>query len=308
MDQPPHSAWHSKYFLFFVNFFSLMFVALKSRRYMHIDKKSLAGSGEQSHVFEDELGDDDIKFVSDYETNTIYWTDSDLDRISFSDYRNLHAYIFRGRLKRPYSIAIVDEDVFWSELRSNTIHWTHKTNLGPIKRFDIEVNRELYASHSLPTHVPLAASTPALNRDHPCQHFNGGCSHVCVTLSKFTYACLCPVGLVYKDARNHTCIEALDCEFRCRSGECLTMAHKCNNRRDCSDGSDEESCSEANTKRPKVVCPVGKFMCHNQEQCLEADSKCDGKKQCDDGSDEEHCDKFGKSRTNVFFQFMKQVI
>ncbi|KNC27666.1 hypothetical protein FF38_10208 [Lucilia cuprina] len=31
--------------------------------------------------FEDELGDDDIKFVTDHETNSFYWADSDLGRI-----------------------------------------------------------------------------------------------------------------------------------------------------------------------------------------------------------------------------------
>lgn len=271
-----------------------MFIALKTRRHVHIDQKSLSGIGEHAHVFEDELGDDDIKFVTDYETNTLYWADSELGRISFSDYRNLHAYTFRGRLRRPYSIAIVDEDLFWTELKSNTIHWTHKSNMGPLKRFDIEVNRELYMTHSLPTRIPLTASTPIKTAEHPCQHWNGGCSHVCVSLGKFVGGCLCPAGLVFKDAANRSCIEALDCEFRCRSGECLTLSRRCNNRRDCPDGSDEEGCDMDKKEKPKVMCPVGKFRCHNGEQCLEADKRCDGKKQCHDGSDEDHCDNFGK--------------
>ncbi|KAM7347718.1 putative vitellogenin receptor yl isoform 1-T1 [Cochliomyia hominivorax] len=272
-----------------------MFIALKNR-YIHIDQKSLSGIGEHSHVFEDDIGDDDIKFVTDYDTKTIYWADSDMGRISFSDYHNLHAYTFRGRLKRPYSIAIVDEDLFWSELKSNTIHWTHKSNMGPLKRFDIEVNRELYMTHSLPSHIPLAASTPPKTAEHPCQHWNGGCSHVCVTLGKFLGACLCPPGLVFKDSTNRSCIEVLDCEFRCRSGECLTLSRKCNSRNDCPDGSDEEDCETDKKQKEQVVCSVGKFRCHNGEECLDADKRCDGKKQCHDGSDEEHCEHFDKSK------------
>lgn len=276
-----------------------MFVALKSRRYVHIDRKSLNGLGEHAHVFEDELGDGGIKFATDFESNTLYWADSDLGRISFSDYHNLHAYTFRGRLNRPYSLAIVDEDLFWSELKSNTIHWTHKSNLGPVKRFDIEVNREIYGSHILPSRIPLTASSPVANDDHPCQRWNGGCSHICVSLGKSTSGCLCPAGLVFGDVRNRSCVEALDCEFRCRSGECLPMSRRCNNHKDCSDNSDEEGCEAELTRPSKIVCPVGKFICRNAHQCLEPHQRCDGKKQCNDGSDEEHCEKFGESLREV---------
>ncbi|XP_075157166.1 putative vitellogenin receptor yl isoform X2 [Haematobia irritans] len=273
-----------------------MFIALKSRRHVHIDQKSLSGQGDHSHVFEDELGDDDIEFAVDFETQTLYWADSDLGRISFTDYRNLHAYTFRGRLRRPYSIAIVDEDLFWTELKSNTIHWTHKSNMGPLKRFDIIVNRDLYSSVSLPTKIPLLASSPRSVMDHPCQHWNGGCSHICVTLGKFSSACLCPAGLVFKDGNNRTCIEALDCEFRCHSGECLTLSRKCNGRKDCPDGSDEQNCEQAKDRKPQVICSVGQFRCHSGEQCIEANKRCDGKKQCRDGTDEDHCQNFDKSK------------
>ncbi|XP_059222428.1 putative vitellogenin receptor isoform X2 [Stomoxys calcitrans] len=274
----------------------MMFIALKSRRHVHIDQRSLNGQGDHVHVFEDELGDDDIEFAVDYETNTLYWADSDLGRISFTDYRNLHAYTFRGRLKRPYSIAIVDEDLFWTELKSNTIHWTHKSNMGPLKRFDLIVNRELYSAVSLPTKIPLLASSPPNVVDHPCQHWNGGCSHICVTLGKFASSCLCPAGLVFKDASNRTCIEALDCEFRCNTGECLTLSRKCNGRPDCPDASDEANCDPAKGKKPQVICAVGEFRCRNGEQCIEGDKRCDGKGQCKDRSDEDHCQNFDKSK------------
>ncbi|XP_058975127.1 putative vitellogenin receptor [Musca domestica] len=274
----------------------IMFIALRSRHHVHIDQKSLSGTGEHTHAFEDELGDDDIRFATDFETKTLYWADSDFGRISFSDYRNLRAYTFRGRLKRPYSIAIVDEDLFWTELNSNIIHWTHKSNMGPLKRFDIEVNRELYSSVSLPAKIPILASSSPIVVDHPCQHWNGGCSHICVTLGKFASACLCPAGLVFRDATNRSCIEALDCEFRCNSGECLTLSRKCNGRKDCPDGSDEENCENGKGHKPQVICTMGEFRCHNGEQCVEGDQRCDGKKQCQDGSDEEHCEKFDKSK------------
>lgn len=285
-----------------------MFVALRQRKQIHIDQMTLSGSGEHHHVFEDELGSDRLKFIPDYTTQTLYWSDSNLGRISFSDYRTLHAYTFRGRLKRPYAIAIVDDDLFWSEMRSPLIYWTHKSNLGPVKRIEIEVPKEKY-NIMLPQQLPLLGSTPPLIIDHPCQHANGGCSHICVTLGKLSGACLCPAGLVFKDASNRTCIEPLDCEFRCNSGECLTLSRRCNGRKDCPDGSDELRCDPDTIKRKGVVCSFDQFMCHDTEQCLKNTQRCDGKKDCRDGSDEEHCEKFGEfvlsseSRANWFHNF-----
>ncbi|KNC27667.1 hypothetical protein FF38_10207 [Lucilia cuprina] len=91
--------------------------------------------------------------------------------------------------------------------------------MGPLKGFNIKVNRELYTTHSLTVHNPMAASVPAPTADHPFQNWNG-CSYVCVTF--------------------RPCIEALDCKFRCHSGQCLTLSLRFNNRKDCPDGSDEE--------------------------------------------------------------------
>lgn len=282
-----------------------MFVALKSRDHVHIDQISLSGQGEHVHAFEEELGDDDIKMIADYNTNTLFWTDSDFGRISYSDYRQLRAGTFRSKLKKPYSIAMVNGDIFWTNLRSASIYWTHNSVLSSTKTVTVET--PMGAAFSVPTHIPLLASSLPMIADHPCQHFNGGCSHVCVTMSKYTAACLCPAGLVFQDSNNRTCIDALDCEFRCRSGECLTMSRKCNQRKDCPDGSDEEDCDAKKGKHTQIVCSIGEFMCHNAEQCIDKDKRCDGRKNCRDGSDEKHCDKFGNAiKFLIFYLVTKQ--
>lgn len=285
-----------------------MFIALKARRHTHIDRLSLSGLGDQTHVFEDDLGDDDIKLVTDYETHTMYWSDSDVNRISFTNYRQTHERTFSGRFRRPYSLALVEQDLFWTELGTPAIFWTHKNNMGPHKRFEIDTNHRLghsvnpitYMTQSPPSRIPLAASdridpnTPT----HPCQQSNGGCSHVCVSAGHFNSACLCPAGFVYRDANNRTCTEALDCEFRCRtSGECLTMAHRCNGHKDCADNSDEFNCDlSKGIKRTKVTCGLAEFTCHDGELCLDKSKRCDGHKDCNDNSDEQHCDQFDRTK------------
>ncbi|XP_034474850.1 putative vitellogenin receptor isoform X1 [Drosophila innubila] len=279
-----------------------MFVALKARRHTHIDRLSLSGIGPQTHVFEDDLGDDDIKFVSDYETHTLYWSDSDVNRISYTDYRQTHEQTFSGRFRRPYSLALVEQDLFWTELGAPAIFWTHKNNMGPHKRIEIDTNHRLGPTTYLtpPSRIPLAASSrmnPATGT-HPCLQSNGGCSHVCVSAGQYGSACLCPAGFVYRDANNRTCTEALDCEFRCRSsGECLTLAHRCNGHKDCADASDESNCDPSKgIKRTKVKCGLSEFTCHDGELCLDKSKRCDGHNDCNDSSDEQHCAHFDRTK------------
>ncbi|XP_053949774.1 putative vitellogenin receptor isoform X2 [Anastrepha ludens] len=273
----------------------VMFVALRTRKKVHIDQLPLSGRGPHAHPFEDGLGYNDFQFTTDFETKTLFWSDSELDQISFTNYRVLQDYTFRARLKRPYSLALVEDDLFWSEVRSSAIHWTHKHNMGGVKRFEISMAHPAY-THVLPARIPLLASQPTSTLDHPCQHGNGGCSHVCVTATKFISACLCPAGLVFRDMANNTCIESLDCEFRCRSGECLTQSHRCNGRKDCPDGSDEFDCDPTRIKHRKVVCDIGEYACHDATECIKMQQRCDGEKNCRDGSDETHCDKFDQEK------------
>ncbi|XP_017055600.1 putative vitellogenin receptor [Drosophila ficusphila] len=278
-----------------------LYVVLKARRHTHIDRIPLSGKGEQVHVFEDDLGDDDIKLAADYETHTLFWSDSDLGRISYSDYRQSQMQTFRGKLRKPYSLALVQQDLFWSELGSPGIYWTHKSNMGPRKRIDIEAKGDPGAivpsvPIAAPRRIPLASSSPVSRESHPCQQQNGGCSHICVGEGPIHAICLCPAGFVYRDAGNRTCVEALDCEFRCRSGECLTMPHRCNGRRDCVDNSDEMDCDEEHRRKTKVSCSPKQFACHSGDQCVDKERRCDERKDCHDQSDELHCELFDKTK------------
>lgn len=65
-------------------------------------------------------------------------------------------------------------------------------------------------------------------------------------------------------------------EFQCQNGWCIKYRARCDNKRDCLDGSDEDKCS----------CPQNMFQCSVSGTCLPVEKLCDGYKDCEDGSDE----------------------
>lgn len=94
-------------------------------------------------------------------------------------------------------------------------------------------------------------------------------------------------------------------EFRCTGGGCVALSWQCDGDRDCSDGSDEQSCRNfvatwiGNSSGHDLVavlvatvssCPADKFFC-DTHQCISASWRCDGDNDCGDNSDERGCSK-----------------
>lgn len=64
-----------------------MFVASRTNfGHTHIDIHSLHGSGDQHHIIESQLGDRLIQFAVDRQISEIFWCDSDLKQITWTDY------------------------------------------------------------------------------------------------------------------------------------------------------------------------------------------------------------------------------
>ena len=102
----------------------------------------------------------------------------------------------------------------------------------------------------------------------------------------------------YVDAK-----KCADDQFKCKTGECISIRNKCDKKKDCSDGSDEANCfvsqEKSDSKIPRhkdapkevprnFICPHNLFTCHNKE-CILPKYKCDSSKDCSDGSDEWNC-------------------
>lgn len=117
---------------------------------------------------------------------------------------------FLSDIDSPDSIALLDENVFWTTQNSMKVFWSSKTTTGTINTMIVPIPDHTTANDNL----VLLATRPIFISEHACQKENGKCSHICVSLGLLSSSCLCPGGMVFKDSQNITCIEIVDCEFR----------------------------------------------------------------------------------------------
>lgn len=154
-------------------------------------------------------------------------------------------YTFLYDIDRPISLALAGDDLFWSTSKSLSLKWTPKHSFVGTKTMHIE--HPYTSSPSMSMQLMTVMATVASK--HPCAQpgFNGGCSHICITMNKTAHACLCTAGTVFSDASNTTCTSRDECSFRCQSGgQCITEAERCNGHNNCPDFSDEMDCEHYN--------------------------------------------------------------
>lgn len=260
-----------------------MFVALESSDHFHIDKQSMRGGEDHRHIVEDGLTrKGPIHLAADESTELLYWSDGDGKKIEVSDFNGMKRRMFVTSKKSPGPMAIINEELYWTSLKSKTLQWRNKFGATGTKMVSLDMPPSL---SSKPNLISVVAGAPLKTVNHPCKENNGGCSDICLSDGPSSRVCMCVTGHVFKDSTNTTCLKRSSCDFRCStSGECLEASQKCNGKVECLDKSDETDCTKDESK-----CAATEFKCRSGNQCIPVGQRCDSHFNCDDRSDEVDC-------------------
>ncbi|KAG5307229.1 VGR protein, partial [Acromyrmex insinuator] len=188
---------------------------------------------------------------------------------------------FRTNVKKPLSLTIMGNNIYWTERKSQELYSTNIKNT-----FDLNHKNIISLGITLKILFIVTLSKDT-KPDHDCQKNNGNCSHVCLPSSNTsnTFICACPpgIGLSYD---NRTCImhECLANEFKCSEHNiCISKKNVCDGIAHCPNGEDETmDCYE------KKKCKEDHFTCANGE-CIDKENRCNGYYDCIDQSDEKNC-------------------
>lgn len=267
-----------------------MFVVLKSPDHYHIDRLAMKGGTDHDHVIETGLSSKGpIHIAVDEVKKILYWSDGQGRRIERSNFDGTNRESFFTSKRGPGPIAIINDDIIWTSLKSGKLQWVNTMNSTGRKIVLIEPPT---GEKNLPDFITIAAGTPMRSTNHQCMQGNGGCSDVCVSDGPSSRVCLCETGHFFKGNKNTICVKRNDCGFVCaQSGECLDASQRCDGKIDCLDNSDEH-CEDV---KNKLKCDASEFMCQNGQKCIHESQRCDQHFNCDDKSDEAGCEDETKS-------------
>lgn len=154
--------------------------------------------GKDSSLFITENLEWPTSITIDYPNNRLYWLDSKKNliesvRLDGTDRR----IILHDIIKYPFSLAVFENKLYWSDWIDNTIQSCDKFT-GKNWRIVIRTNNIPYGVHIY--HSAIKPKIP-----NPC-HFNP-CSQLCMLNRDKGYTCGCTIDKELK-ADNHTCREA----------------------------------------------------------------------------------------------------
>ncbi|CAG0879904.1 unnamed protein product [Darwinula stevensoni] len=150
----------------------------------------------------------------DWDSNTgfIFWTDIQRHSISRAlrngtEQKDIITSNLRSGLTHPFSLALFENDVYWTDLKEKAIYKASKSSAQPIKlKTETETVLDLRVYHG--QRLPIPSSCVS----------SGGCSHLCLLVPPPKgYVCACPTGIPLLDD-GRTCKE--------RPEHSLLVAHR----------------------------------------------------------------------------------
>nr|XP_035929566.1 low-density lipoprotein receptor-related protein 1-like isoform X4 [Halichoerus grypus] len=120
----------------------------------------------------------------------IFWSDDKFHCIGSANLDGTGVRMLQlTQIKHPFSVAVFEDEVFWSEMKTRTVQRMKKTT-GKNRAVLIKRSQQPHGLKIM--HEVLQPKSP-----NPC--LDTGCSHLCLLSPRSKGSCHCPVGLLLAD-------------------------------------------------------------------------------------------------------------